>query len=452
MNSTGTEHSRPTTSPRRSAEPCLPLPSRSNCLSSSSRTVLVVSSGDEVYRRYCLEQVAAAYRIVLVSGARPTWQNELVADWEIADMSDPDAVITAGGILAARHDVVGVLTWDEYQLVPAAHLARLLGLPGSDPDSMRACRDKGRTRTLLHEHGVGSAASIHTGSMMEALLAADSIGYPVVLKPASNAGSLGVMRVDSSDELPDAYAFAFAGTQGIGSESDEVLVEEFLDGPEVSVECVTHRGITAAVAVTRKTVAFEPYFEEIAHSVDARDPLLAEVASVATAAVRALGLSTGIQHVELRLTGRGPRIIEVNGRIGGDLIGRLVLLATGLDLPRIAADLACGTAPDLSPTRSQAAAIRLLYPDTAGTISRRSIDDSFAQTTEWVEEVRWLRDAGDRAVLPPIGDVDTARIGHILVTAPTAGIAQQRLALALDHVAIEVDTRTEPERPTSPAR
>ncbi|MGW3835911.1 ATP-grasp domain-containing protein [Streptomyces microflavus] len=417
-----------------------------------TRTVLVVSSGDEVYRRYCLEQVAAAYRIVLVSGTPPTWQDQLVADWEAAEMSDPDAVVTAGRALAARHDVAGVLTWDEYQLVPTARLARLLGLPGSDPDAMRACRDKGRTRALLHEHGVGSAASIPTNSMMEALLAAESIGYPVVLKPASNAGSLGVLRVDDSTELPDAYAFAQAGTQGVGSESDEVLVEEYLDGPEVSVECVTHRGITAAVAVTRKTVGFDPFFEEIAHAVDARDPLLAETAPVATTAVRALGISTGIQHVELRLTDRGPRIIEVNGRIGGDLIGRLVLLATGLDLPRIAADLACGIAPDLTPTQSEAATIRLLYPDTAGTIVRRSIDASFVQATDWVKEVRWLREAGDRAVLPPIGDVDTARIGHILITAPSADMAQQRITLALDHVAIEVDPRTEPERPTSPAR
>lgn len=420
--------------------------------SSPDRTVLVVSSGDETYRRYCLEQVAADYRVALVLGAEPTWQRPLAADWEVADMDDPNAVVAAGRALAERHHVAGVLTWDEYQLVPTAQIARLLGLPGPAPESMRACRDKSRTRTLLREHGVGSATSIRTGSMMEAMLAAESIGYPVVLKPASNAGSLGVIRVDESDELPGAFAFAVAGTQGVGSESDTVLVEEYLAGPEVSVECVTHRGVTAAVALTRKTVGFEPYFEEIAHAVDAGDPLLTEVAPVATAAVRALGIDTGIQHVELRLTDRGPRIIEVNGRIGGDLIGRLVLLATGLDLPRIAADLACGTAPDLTPTRSQAAAIRLLYPDAAGTLTHRSIDASFARATDWIEEVRWLLNPGDPAVLPPIGDVDTARVGHILLTAPTADTAKERIALALDQIAIGVDSSTEPLRTAGDAK
>ncbi|MEV8100940.1 ATP-grasp domain-containing protein [Streptomyces sp. NPDC088135] len=406
-----------------------------------SRTVLVVSPGDEVYRRYCLEQVAAACKVVIVTDSQPTWQTPLIADWEVTDLTDPDAVVAAGRELAARHDVSGVLTWDEYQLVPTARLAEHLGLPGSGPEAMRACRDKGRTRTVLAEHRVGSAASIRTRSLLEALLAAESIGYPVVLKPASNAASLGVIRVDNGENLAAGYAFATASAGGVGSESDDVLVEEYLDGPEVSVECVTHRGVTAAVAVTRKTVGFAPYFEEIAHSVDAYDPLLAEVAPVATAAIAALGITTGIQHVELRLTDRGPRIIEVNARIGGDLIGRLVSLATGLDLARIAADLACGTAPNLAPTRHQAAAIRILYPDATGTLTHRSIDARFAHTADWLEEVRWLREPGDRAVLPPDGDLDTARIGHILVTAPTAEDAQERLRLATDHVTVTVDTR-----------
>ncbi|MER6500177.1 ATP-grasp domain-containing protein [Streptomyces sp. NPDC001455] len=387
--------------------------------------------------------MAAAYKVVIVTDARPTWHIPLVVDWEVADLSDPSAVIAAGRALAERHDVAGVLTWDEYQLVPTARLAQILGLPGAAPEAMRACRDKGRTRSVLAEHQVGSAASMRTTSLLEAVLAAESIGYPIVLKPASNAASIGVIRVDDGEGLTSGWEFATAGAGGVGSESDDVLVEEYLDGPEVSVECVTHRGVTAAVAVTRKTVGFAPFFEEIAHSVDAHDPLLAEVAPVATAAIAALGISTGVQHVELRLTDRGPRIIEVNARIGGDLIGLLVSLATGLDLARIAADLACGTAPVLAPTRSQAAAIRLLYPDATGILTHRSIDDQFARTTGWLEDVRWLRGPGDLTVLPPAGDLDTARIGHLLVTAPTADTAQQRLHLALDHVTLTTDTRTD---------
>lgn len=100
-----------------------------------------------------------------------------------------------------------------------------------------------------------------------------------------------MIRVDTPEELPDAYAFA-AQAARLGAEGTEVLVEEYLDGPEVGVECVTYQGTTTVVAVTRKTVGLPPYFEEIAHAVDAADPLLATVAPIAQAAVQASASET----------------------------------------------------------------------------------------------------------------------------------------------------------------
>ncbi|MFZ3470407.1 ATP-grasp domain-containing protein [Streptomyces sp. 2.9] len=216
------------------------------------------------------------------------------------------------------------------------------------------------------------------------------------------------------------------------------LVEEYLDGEEISVECVTHRGVTTPVAVTRKQLAFAPYFEEVGHTVDAADPLLRRVGPVAQAAVAALGLTTGIQHVEMRLTATGPRIIEVNGRIGGDLIGRLVWLATGIDLPRAAADLALGLQPDITPTRQQAAAVALLYPEVSGTVVERGIDAEFAKATDWLEQASWILSPGEQVTLPPEGDVDVARVGLLVVTAPDADQAEARLQAVRDHITITV--------------
>ncbi len=285
-----------------------------------------------------------------------------MVDHEVADTQDLQAVVAAGLALAERHPIAGVVTWDEYALVPAAELAARLGVAGNSAEAMTACRDKASSRRRFAEHGVPSAISTRVHTLAEATLMARFTGFPVVLKPSSHAASIGVVRVDTVEELPDAWEFAVAGAGEQGPEGSGVLVEEYLDGPEVSVECVTRGGVTTALAVTQKEVAFAPYFEEVGHTVDAGDPLLAEVAPVAAQAVRALGVSDGVQHVEMRLTASGPRIIEVNARIGGDLIGKLVRLATGLDLPRIAADVACGTAPDLTPTAHATAAIKILYP------------------------------------------------------------------------------------------
>ena len=245
---------------------------------------------------------------------------------------------------------------------------------------------------------------------------------------------MGVIRVDGPERVTAAYDFA-ARAAGLGTESRSVLVEEYLDGPEVSVECVTYRGETTVVAVTRKTVSAPPFFEELAHSVDASDPLSDEVAPAARAAIGALGITDGVSHVEMRLVHDRPRLIEVNGRIAGDLIGHLVRLATGIDLPRAAADIACDRAPDLTRTRNSAAAIHMIYPETSGTLTALRFD---GPRQPWLEQISLQRSVGDRLLLPPEGDMFSARIGFLITTGACAEVARHRGEEALRALTFDV--------------
>ncbi|MFF8925842.1 ATP-grasp domain-containing protein [Streptomyces longwoodensis] len=394
----------------------------------------------EAYRGYCLQSVAAAYDVVLVTGEEPSWETPYLRDCVVvSDPTDQAALTAAGRALADRYDLAGVFTWTEWYLVPVARLARQLGLPTTAPEAMQACRNKSTSRTLFARHGVPSAASMSVRTRAEAEAAAERIGYPVVLKPAAHAASIGVIRADTPEQLTAAFAFADQAA-GLGLESTSVLVEEYLDGPEVSAECVTYGGETTVVAVTRKTVSAPPYFEELAHSVDAADPLLDVVAPAARAAIHALGITDGVCHVEMRLVDGRPRLVEVNGRIAGDMIGHLVKLATGIDLPRAAADIACGRAPDLSPTRSSAAAIQLLYPDTSGTLLRIGFDGVIPH---WLERLHFQHQVGDQLLLPADGgNMFTARIGYLITTAPTAHLAQTRAQQAVRHLQVDVAPRT----------
>lgn len=404
---------------------------------SSRPVVLVVAAADmeaQAYRGTCLANVAAHYDVVLISGAEPTWEKEFLLDYELADPADQAALTAAGHALAERHALAGVMTWTEWYLIPVARLARRLGLPTTAPEALQGCRNKHTSRSLFARHGVPSAASVSVRTEHEAEAAARRIGFPVVLKPAAHAASMGVVRVDTADQLPAAYAFA-AKTASHGVESTQVLVEEYLDGPEVSVECVTHQGQTTVVAVTRKTVGMPPHFEELAHMVDANDPLLPTVAPAAVAALDALGVTDGVSHVEIRVVDGRPRLIEVNARIAGDMISHLVHLATGVDLARAAADIACGHTPDLTPTRHQAAAIRFIYPAYSGTLTARCV----TEPTGGVERVRFQRQAGDQLVLPQDGgDLFTARIGYLITTGPTATIAQARTQEAYRNLDVQV--------------
>jgi biotin carboxylase len=404
--------------------------------------VLVVAAADmeaEAYRGYCLQSVAAAYDVVLITGEEPSWEVPYLRDCVVvSDPTDQAELSAAGRALADRYDLAGVLTWTEWYLVPVARLARQLGLPTTSPEAMQACRNKATSRALFARHGVPSAASVCVRTMAEADAAAQRIGYPLVLKPAAHAASIGVIRADTPEQLTAAFEFADRAA-GLGWESTSVLVEEYLDGPEVSVECVTYRGETTVVAVTRKTVSAPPFFEELAHCVDVADPLLDVVTPVARAAIRALGITDGVCHVEMRLVDGRPRLVEVNGRIAGDMIGHLVRLATGIDLPRAAADIACGRAPDVTPTRSSAAAIQLLYPDTSGTLLRLGFD---GVDPEWLDRVHFQHQVGDRLLLPADGgNMWTARIGYLITTAPTAHLAQARAEETVRRIQVHVEPR-----------
>lgn len=411
---------------------------------SSRPTVLITTLGDVSYRGFCLQQVAAAYDIVVIDSAPPTAEHApYVADFEIADPYHQQSLLAAGRALAERHVLAGVMTWTEWMLVPTARLAEHLGLPSNSSEVMLACRNKATSRTVFARAGVPSAASMKAATLLEAGLATDAVGgFPVVIKPAAYAASVGVIHVDRGEDLPGAFEFASASAAR-SMESTEVLVEEYLNGPEVSVETVTFAGATIPVAVTRKSLGSLPYFEETGHAVAAGDPLLAQAGPVAVAAVRALGVQYGVCHTELRLTTRGPRVVEVNARIGGDLIGRLVELATGIQLARVAADIACGRAPDLTPTRHQATAVRIRYPGTSGTVTARHLTRGFTAGTPWLDRATWLCQEGDRLVLPPEGSSFTARAGLVVVTAPTAALAANRAERALGHMSVDIAPDTE---------
>lgn len=351
------------------------------------------------------------------------------------------AVSAAADALARRHTVAGVMTWDEFALVPAAHVAARLNLFGNSTATAAASRNKAASRAAFAAYGVPSAASARVATLHEAQLAAARIGYPVVLKPTGHAGSVGVIKAEHAHDLPSAYTHASraAGEDLHGSEEGGVLVEEYLDGPEISVECVTVRGVTTPVAVTRKQLGPEPHFEEVGHSVEAGDPLLALAGPVAIAALNALGVANGISHVELRLTDTGPRIVEVNGRLGGDLIPHLVRQATGIDLPRAAADIALGRDPDLTSTRRTAAAISLIYAPATGRLARAHADQALT-TAPWLERLVWEREVGDMVTAPPADVIGTARLAHIVATDTTAERCLQHLADAEDHLDIAVDS------------
>jgi biotin carboxylase len=402
-----------------------------------AQRVLVIGTGGRAYREYLLAAIGAQHDVHLVLGAEPTWEPEHVSGWTVLDLADTvgaDAMIAAARALDPPPD--GVLSWDEARVLQVAKVAAALGLPGGDPAAVLRCRDKLRTREALAASAVPQPRWELAGSVADALAAAGRIGYPVVLKPRAMAASLGVVRVDGPDELTRRFGFARDTTVPGAWRYDAVLVEELLTGPEISVDCAVHGGRVHPLCVARKEVGYPPYFEEVGHLVDAADPLLAdpELLAVVQDAHTALGYADGMTHTELKLTPAGPKLVEVNARLGGDLIPYLGLRATGVDPGLAAAAVACGQPPALAADRKLVGAVRFFYPDRDGTVVE-SVDFDPAALPPAVDRAVPLAGPGDVVSPPPKGTL----FGRIAFATAVAATAEEcRAALAGAAAALRV--------------
>ncbi|MEU0483255.1 ATP-grasp domain-containing protein, partial [Streptosporangium sp. NPDC006013] len=294
--------------------------------------ILVVSTGMRHYREYLLRSIATEYRIHLLVTAEPGWEQEYVTGWTVvADTTDGPAMAGVALELAAREPVHGVLCWDEARILAASYVSEALGLPGGDPEMVRRCRDKHRTRVALDALGVPQPRSLAVATLEEALRAAEEVGYPAILKPRGLGGSLGVIRVEDPSELAERFAFVRELTVPDGATYEiPVLVEEFADGPEVSVDAVVQGGVVTPLFLGRKVLGYEPYCEEVGHFVDAQDALLQdpEFCRVLQDTHTALGFTDGFTHTEIKLSSRGLRVIEVNARLGTAGLGHATTALT----------------------------------------------------------------------------------------------------------------------------
>lgn len=243
----------------------------------------------------------------------------------------------------------GVLTFSEWRLGLTARIAAHCGLPYHSTETVRLLTDKFAQRAALDAAGVPSARVRVVRTVAEVVDAAARVGLPAVLKPRNGAGSVDTCRMSTVDECDAVMAEFLADPR---APRGDFVLEELLvgdpaaAGPDwgdyVSAESVVSGDEVTTVCLTGKFPLAEPFRETGMVLPATLDETLHEASvRVAEAAVRALGIRHGVTHTELKLTQDGPRVIEVNGRMGG-YVSDLLRRATGFDLPRAALAAAVG--------------------------------------------------------------------------------------------------------------
>lgn len=308
----------------------------------------------------------------------------------------------------------------EDSMLTAYEVAKSLDVSANPTSAIRLLNDKLAMRSLLAAHGVSPVRFATVPSWRDVAGVLDRFTLPVVVKPTALAGSRGVLLLHRRADL--------AGW-GLELESygydDPVLVEEYLRGPEFSVESMSFDGSHHVAGITRKELGIPPLFVEMGHVHPAPlpSPMRDAMVELTSTLLDLAGYRNGPAHTEIIWTGDGPRLVESQARLGGDRIFRLVELATGVDLERAMFTVLAGHRPALAPQRCGVARIAYFQFRPGVLESIGGLDEAAA--LPFVHDLHIPFAPGD--VVPPVRD-SKSRHGYVIVTGDTHRQAAANLA------------------------
>ncbi|MEU3609666.1 ATP-grasp domain-containing protein [Streptomyces sp. NPDC035033] len=324
----------------------------------------------------------------------------------------------------------GVVAFAEPHVLAGALAQERLGLPGPSLHAAVISRNKALQRAVFASHGVRQPEHLLVADVTEArswMLER----LPVVVKPLTGAGSEGVELVRTAEEAAEVLARR--------SGEGKVLVEEAVEGPEFSWEALVREGEVLFENVTAKDTTPPPYFVELTHRCAHRFEdagLASQVHALTRGVLSALGMRTGLVHLEFKVGGRGPALMEVAVRTPGDYLPDAVGLAYGFDLYEAVIRLALGLPVDelirTEPVSWPATHFPTAAPGTITAIT--GVEETTGHPS--VVRVRLRKKPGD-TVLPLTSS--SRRMGHVLVDAPSPGEREDALKHVRETLTITTD-------------
>jgi len=253
--------------------------------------------------------------------------------------------------VALIHNVAGLATTQmEKPLRLMARLAKDIGLPFHSPEVVERSLDKWLMKQAFLEHNVPCAkGKLFTREQKIEKKDVFDLQFPLVLKPKDATSSQGVFRVEIFEEIEkyESITRSFSGNR-------ELIVEEFLEGPEYSIETITYKGKTTVVQYTEKFITPFPHTVEMGHlqPADLTEEQKKRIDKVVTDAINAIGIDNSAAHTEIKITKEGPKVLEIGARGGGDFISSyLTRASTGVSMDKAIIKTALGEEPDLVPKR-----------------------------------------------------------------------------------------------------
>jgi biotin carboxylase len=328
---------------------------------------------------------------------------------------------------AGRDGIRGVVAVSDSHLALSADLNAELGTPGASPAASALMADKSDMRARLAQRGLFPMRWRPIRRPEDAAAFAREVSGPVIVKPTRGSGSRHIFLIEGplSPSLARFTAQFGRETAWIG--------EEYLLGPEFSVETLSWGGSHTVLGVTQKDK--NENFVELGHCFPAAiaDDLADALACTVRQTLDCLGLDNSLGHTEVIVTADGCRVVETHNRLGGDRIGRLVELATGVHPVSRLARVLAGQPQRSVVSTGAAAAIRFL-----------SAQDGVVTAISGVEEARRL--PGVQEVVLTVRPSDTVRsatssqdrVGHVIAACDSPDAARSMAERAAETIRVSV--------------
>jgi biotin carboxylase len=319
--------------------------------------------------------------------------------------------------LNARERIDAVLCLIDIRLPEAARIADRLCVRHLNPASAELLRDKYRVRCRLADQGVVQPDFVLAESNDELKLAVDRLGLPVLIKPVDGYGSQNIVALRHAEDLdpllsPLGDMLPSGADYGLGVRAnDRMLVERYMTGIVFGCDTLTSAGRHTLLGVHQKEFFSPPSFAIRGGCFTPNCAEFGVIERYVFSALDAVGFDWGAAHTEVMLTQDGPRIIEINARLVGAKIGRLVGFALGrsihADLIALHVGEPLANPATIPPT---VAVSRWITAEEDGVLDSVEVP---AFRHERIRCVEILKRQGDH-VRPPLENVD--RIGYVLAT------------------------------------
>ncbi|NPC93436.1 ATP-grasp domain-containing protein [Bacillus sp. WMMC1349] len=348
-------------------------------------------------------------RVVLLADKKPDIDLSLIDDFILSNTYCQETVLKDVLKYHEKQPISGVLTWSDKDVELASYITNQLGLPGPCASAAKNARNKYLMRKSW-EHVPGLSPKFMSVTSFEELkLAAKKLTFPFIFKPVGASGSKSILKIESIDQLEEAYQQMLHSTSPDKDKiysyfPNEYIAEEYLDGPEVTVDGLVQHGKVYIAGVTDKHITPDYSLEYFAQFPSAKpQEVIHEIEKKAEQAVKALGLNDSAFHLECRVTTNGVRMIECAARPGGGYISsNLIKMATDHSFQAEVIKMAVGETVCFDQLRDykRFAGMIILLPEKEGLIT--SIQGVIqALETDCVTTYIPVKQVGDQVKRPP---------------------------------------------------